>query len=92
MLDVAATTPGSSVETLDLLEDPAWYLAGNGLILDIARRCAGADPVVAVTVRPPEGEDPPSATDDFARRATAAGLTLLTVDPRPSSRGDVLVT
>lgn len=93
VLDVASTTAGSSVETMDLGEDPAWYLAANGLILDIARRHAHSDEaVVALTVRPPEGESPPSATDDFARRAINAGLTVLTLDPRPAGTGSVHVT
>ena len=93
VLDVASTTKGSSVEMMDLGEDAAWYLAGNGLILDIARHhAADGEAVVALTVRPPEGEDPPSATDDFARRASAAGLTVLTLDPRPPSDGTVLVS
>jgi hypothetical protein len=93
VLDVATTTPGSSVEMIDLGEDDAWYLAGNRLILDLARHHAGdGEAVVALTVRPPEGEDPPSATDDFARRAGAAGLTVLTLDPRPKTDATVLVT
>ena len=85
VLDVAGSTPGSSVEMLDLGEDPDWYLAGNGLILDIARGHAeGDEAVVALTVRPPEGETPPSATDDFARRALAGGLPCVTLDPVPA--------
>ena len=92
VLETASTTPGSSVETIDLGEDPDWYLAANGLILDAARRHAGADEaVVALTVGPPDGETPPSATDDFARRASAAGLAVLTLDPRPTRRGTLHV-
>ena len=88
----AAATTGGSVEALELDADPAWYLAANGLILDAARRrAAGAEAVVALTVRPPEGERPPSASDDFARRAAVAGLTVLTVDPRPGASGAVVV-
>jgi hypothetical protein len=93
VLETANTSPESTVTTLDLDEDPEWYLVANGLILERARDVARHDEaIIAITVRPIEGETPPSATDDFARLATEAGLTVLTLDPRPGRTGTLGIT
>ncbi|HEX4982879.1 MAG TPA: hypothetical protein VFV63_14330 [Ilumatobacteraceae bacterium] len=93
VLDTAGTSPGSTVETLDLDAESEWYLIANGLILQRARAVARHDEaIVAMTVRPTEGETPPSATDDFARLAAEAGLTVLTIDPRPGRTGPLRIT
>jgi hypothetical protein len=92
VLHHASTTAGSVVDQQDVGTDGAWHLRGNELLLRTGRVRAGCDDrLVALTVRPVEGEDPPSATDDFAARARAAGLTVLTVDPRPGRSIDVCV-
>ena len=92
VLDVASISPASTIETHDLRDEPEWHLIANGLILDRARSVAGhGEAVVALTVRPTEGETPPSASDDFARRATEAGLTVFTVDPRPGCTGPLRI-
>lgn len=84
VLDTAGTTVGSTVESLDLAAESEWYLVANGLILERARTVARHDEaIIALTVRPMEGETPPSAVDEFARLASEAGLTVLTLDPRP---------
>jgi hypothetical protein len=88
VLAAAEAAPDSTVETLDLAAESDWYLVANGRILERARTVAGHDEaIVVLTVRPAEGETPPSATDDFARLATDAGLTVLTLDPRPGCTG-----
>jgi hypothetical protein len=80
----ARADPASSVVSLELAADSDWYREANGALLDAARRLAGeGEPIVVLTVRPPEGEHPPSVTDDLAERAVAAGLVVLTLDPRP---------
>ena len=92
VLDTATTSPISTIDSLDLDEDREWYLVANGLILERARTVARDDEaIVALTVRPTEGETPPSATDDFARLAAEAGLTVLTLDPRPGRTGPVRI-
>ncbi len=84
VLDTARRSPGSTVDTLDLAADPRWYLKANVVILERARSFASGDEsIIAMTVRPTEGETPPSAADEFAHLASQAGLTVLTVDPRP---------
>jgi hypothetical protein len=92
VLDTATTSPVSTIDNLDLNEDPDWYLVANGLILERARTVAGDDEaIVAFTVRPTEGETPASATDEFARLAAEAGLTVLTLDPRPGRTGPLQI-
>ena len=61
-----------------------WYLQAQQGLLAHANELAAGDLVVALTVRPPAGEIPHSATDEFADRAGRAGLIVLTVDPRPA--------
>jgi len=61
-----------------------WYLRAQQALLAHATEVAAGDLVVALTIRPPAGETPHSATDEFADRAGRAGLIVLTVDPRPA--------
>ena len=46
--------------------DHEWYLAAHGTLLERARAVSAGGIVVALTVRPPEGEKPASVTDEFA--------------------------
>jgi len=90
VIDAARADMSSSIEAVDLRGVPQWYVAANGVLLDLARRVARRDvgddePVLALTVRPVGVEDPPSATDDLAARARRAGLAVLTLDPRPGA-------
>jgi hypothetical protein len=64
--------------------DADWYLQAHQGLLEHASELAAGELVVALTVRPPAGEIPHSATDEFADRAGRAGLIVLTVDPRPT--------
>jgi hypothetical protein len=73
--------PDDHVLVTDLSDDDDWYLNGNDLILDAARAIRPQQLVVALVVRPTGGEDPPSATDDFAERARMRGLPLIGIDP-----------
>jgi hypothetical protein len=73
--------PIENTHTTDLSDDEDWYLDGNGLILDTAQAIQPAELVVALAIRPPDGEDPPSATDDFAERARVRGIPLVGLDP-----------
>jgi hypothetical protein len=52
---------------------------------------AGGEVIVALTVRPPEGETPPSVSDAFAARAERSGLLTLCIDPRARSAATVVV-
>ena len=90
VIGAARADPSSSIEALDMRGVPRWYVAANGVLLDLARRIARRDGgddehVLALTVRPVGTEDPPSATDDLAARARRAGLSVLTLDPRPGA-------
>jgi hypothetical protein len=90
VIGAASADPSSSIEAIDMRDVPQWYVAANGVLLDLARRIARRDvgddePVLALTVRPVGTEDPPSATDDLAARARRAGLAVLTLDPRPGA-------
>lgn len=69
----------------------AWYLAAHDQLLGRAETVAAGQAIVALTIRPPEGEDPPSATDDFAARAERLGLLVLCIDPRPGSATAVTI-
>jgi hypothetical protein len=85
ILDHAHSDGRSTVWQGELVEHDGWYLDANSDLLRRAADIAGDQPVVALTIRPPAGETPPSATDDFADRAGRAGLLVLSLDPRPSS-------
>ena len=75
-----ADESGSLVE-LDLEPDVDGLHAGNQALLDHASARARTG-LLAVAVRPAGGDDPPSVTDDFVRRAGDAGLFVIEVDPR----------
>ncbi len=83
VLDHATGDPASMVEHLELDPHSDWYLKANELLVQRAVELAGPRSAIALTVRPVEGEEPPSATDDFATRAIDAGLLVLSIDPRP---------
>jgi len=79
----AATRPGSSVVELDGSADGDWLQEANDALVDLARRRAkDGEPIVALTIRPVNGDEPRSVTDDFAERAADAGWLVLTLDPR----------
>lgn len=72
--------------------DHEWFLTAHGQLLDRAEELAAGGIVVALTVRPPEGEMPPSVTDEFAVQAERAGMLILTIDPRPGSSSTVTIS
>ena len=73
-------------------DDPTgeWYLAAHDQLLHRAETVAGDHPIVALTIRPPEGEQPPSVTDNFAARTERMGWVGLCIDPRPGSSAAVV--
>jgi hypothetical protein len=73
--------------------DPAsaWYETGHDQLLRRAAEVADGDVVVALTIRPPEGETPPSVSDAFAARAERSGVLTLCIDPRARSAATVVV-
>jgi hypothetical protein len=82
-------SPETRIRELHLDQKTSWWFEANAALLDVARkRSAAHEPVVALTVRPPGGEFPPSVTDDFAERASALGLLILTIDPRSAVNRD----
>lgn len=87
VIDHARSDPRSSIHQIDKGEREGWFLDANQDLLARAGELAGDELIVALTVRPPAGEIPHSATDDFADRAGRAGFIVLTVDPRPASAG-----
>jgi hypothetical protein len=84
VMDHARDDPRSSVCRGEGGADADWYLQAHQGLLAHASELAAGELVVALTVRPPAGEIPHSATDEFADRAGRAGLIVLTVDPRPT--------
>jgi hypothetical protein len=84
VLAKASADEASSIDRTDLGDQPKWYLAANELLLHRAAALAADQPVLALTVRPPGSESPPSATDDFARSAAERDLVVLSLDPRPN--------
>ena len=84
VMDHARDDPRSSVCRGEGGADADWYLQAQQGLLAHASELAAGELVVALTVRPPAGEIPHSATDEFADRAGRAGLIVLTVDPRPT--------
>ena len=91
VLDHVANDIHSSILQGDEFPDDDWFLTAHDQLLDRAKDVADGDIVVALTIRPPEGENPPSATDDFAMRAERMGLLVLCIDPRPDSAPAVIV-
>ena len=65
---------------LDLEPGVEGLQAGNQALLDHASALARSGGVLVVAVRPPGGEDPPSVTDDFVRRAVDAGRFVIEVN------------
>lgn len=92
VLDHVANDAHCSLLQGDESPDDDWFLAAHDHLLDRAKDVADGDIVVALTIRPPEGENPPSVTDDFAMRAERLGLLVLCIDPRPDSAPTVIVT
>lgn len=92
VLSHISTRPRSSVVQGDGAAGDAWYLAANDELLRRAESVAGGEIIVALAVRPPEGETPPSVTDDFVARAERLGLLVLCIDPRPGSTRAVTVS
>jgi len=84
VMDHARDDASSSVCRGESDANADWYLQAQQGLLAHANELAAGDLVVALTVRPPAGEVPHSATDEFADRAGRAGLIVLTVDPRPT--------
>lgn len=92
VLEHARGRRGSTLEMLDLGADPEWYLTATYALIGRARAVrTGDDPIVALTVRPADGQDPPSVTDRFAARAAEDGITVLTLDPRPGRTASIQV-
>ena len=87
-----ATHDGCSVVQGDGPGGDAWFRAANDELLGRARLVANGTDIVALTIRPPEGESPPSVTDDFAARAEQRGWLVLSIDPRPGSSAAVTVS
>lgn len=73
--------------------DPAaqWYRLAHDQLIRRAEEVAGSETIVALTIRPPEGDHPPSVSDDFAARAGQLGWLELCIDPRPGSGAAVIV-
>jgi hypothetical protein len=79
----------SQVVELGLDASLDWFLIANIELLDLGSRLASpGEKVAALVVRPADGEDPPSVTDDLAACALAGGLLVLTLDPRPGATTD----
>jgi hypothetical protein len=77
--------PRADVEVLDEVEDDEVYYRTNATVLE--RAAALAEPgeeIVALVVRPPQ-RGLPSVSDDLAARASAAGYTVVDVDPGSAS-------
>ncbi len=75
-------------------DDPAaeWYRRAHDQLIRRAEEVAGGTTIVALTIRPPEGDRPPSVSDDFAARAAQLGWLELCIDPRPASGAAVVVS
>ena len=83
VIEHARDDPACSICRIDAGAQADWYLQAQQGLLTHAAEMAAGDLIVALTVRPPAGEIPHSATDEFADRAGRSGLIVLTVDPRP---------
>ena len=74
------------VESLDFGHLEQWWFATNSYLIRRVGELAAefGDPtIVALTIRSLQLEVPPSATDDLALKASAAGWPVITVDPGP---------
>ena len=91
VVDAVSRARGCSLTQGDAAPGHEWYLAGHDQLLRRAEVVADGGSIVALTIRPPEGEAPPSVTDNFASRAEHLGLLVLTIDPRPASTATVIV-
>lgn len=89
VVDHVSTVEGCSMTESDDAPGEQWYLAAHDQLLARAEVLAAGRAIAALTVRPPEGEVPPSVTDNFAARAERMGLLVLSVDPRPASTSGV---
>jgi hypothetical protein len=87
-----STVDGCSMMENDDAPSHEWYLAAHVQLFGRAEALAAGGTIAALTIRPPEGEVPPSVTDDFAARAERMGLLVLSVDPRPASTATVTVS
>ena len=90
-VDAVSRARGCSVTQGDAAPGHEWYLAAHDQLLRRAKEVADGGSIVALTIRPPEGEVPPSVTDNFASRAEQLGLLVLSIDPRPTSTATVIV-
>jgi hypothetical protein len=84
--------PGCSLLEGDDAPERDWYLAAHDQLLGRVEVVADGDVVVALTVRPPEGDVPASVTDAFALRAQHLGMLVLSIDPRPGAPETVTVS
>ncbi|HSB87143.1 MAG TPA: hypothetical protein VLD86_12570 [Ilumatobacteraceae bacterium] len=87
-----ATHAGSSLMQYNDRPSDEWYLTAHVQLLERAEEVAAGRVIVALTIRPPEGEVPPSVTDDFVIRAQRMRLLVLSIDPRPSSPATATVS
>jgi hypothetical protein len=92
VLDYVSTHDGCSVVRGDDVPSDDWYVAAHDHLLGRAEALAAGKTIVALTIRPPQGESPPSVTDEFASRAQRMSLLELCVDPRPGSSPTVTVS
>jgi hypothetical protein len=91
VMDHVAADPRCSVVQGDAEPDTAWFVDGHDQLLRRAEELAAGAVIVALTVRPPEGETPASVSDAFAARAERSGLLTLCIDPRARSASTVVV-
>jgi hypothetical protein len=80
-LDWVEQDEASSLVELDLDTDVTGLHAANQALLARAAELSSTA-VLAVAVRPPGPEVPPSVTDEFVRGAEDAGLFVIEIDPR----------
>jgi hypothetical protein len=91
VMEHVAAADGCSAVQGDAEPDTAWYVDGHDQLLRRAEQLAAGAAIVALTIRPPEGETPPSVSDAFAARAERSGLLTLCIDPRARSAATVVV-
>jgi hypothetical protein len=92
VLHHVAAHAGCSLLEGDDAPEHEWFLAAHDQLLGRAEALADGDVIVALTVRPPEGEAPPSVTDQLAARAEHRGMLVLSIDPRPASPATLTVS